>query len=92
MVIDFTAIAASCEAHWKLGNQPGIPRNFLQISDTQAAKFTSLSGKESIEREYGWLECCRTLADSELVVVPKPLGPLITHGQLIILVMDFIGG
>ena len=92
MEIDFTAIAASCEAHWKLGNRCGIPRNFLQVSDTLAAKFTDLSERESLEREYGWLEYCRPLVDLKLVVVPQPRGPLITYGQLIILIMDFIGG
>ncbi len=72
--------------------RPGIRRNFLQKSNTQAAKFLILGDKAELEREYDWLEYCKPLIDPELVVLPKPHGPLITHGKLIILVMGFIGG
>lgn len=48
--------------------------------------------KKRLRREYAWLEHCKLLVEDKLVVLPKPHGPLITHGQLTILVMDFIGG
>lgn len=43
--------------------------------------------EERLKLEYAWLEYCIPLFDGKLVVLPK-----LAHGQLTILVMDFIGG
>lgn len=92
MALDTETIKSLCEKHWNLGSQPDIPKNFLQLSETQAAKIGDLIYGDDLRHEYAWLEYCAPLVDDKLVVLPKPHGPLITHGHLSILVMDFIGG
>jgi len=62
---------------------------FFNYPDTfKAAKMTKLLDGESLEHEHGWLNYYKRLVDSELVMLPKPSGPLITSSLLIILVMD----
>ena len=92
MAVETDTIKGVCEKHWNLGNRPGIPRNFVQLSETQAAKIAGELDKAALECEHAWLNYLASLIDHTLVVLPRPHGPLITHGELTILVMDFIGG
>lgn len=92
MSVNIAAISAACEAHWQRGDQLSIPRNYLRLSDGHAAKFISVEAKEELEREYSWLNYCASVVDTSCVVLPRPLGPLITTPQLVIMVMDYIGG
>ena len=48
--------------------------------------------KEELEREYAWLEYFQSVVDPKLVVLPRPLRPLITTERLVIVVMEFIDG
>lgn len=96
MALDVPTIISMCEAHWNQdwnrSNRPGLYRNFLRLSHTLGAKIAGMLDREALKREYDWLEHCRPLVDSAVVVLPKPHGPLITHDELTILVMDYIEG
>lgn len=79
-VFDTEAIKTLCEEHWNLGNRPVIPRNFVQLSETQAAKIIGWGEEEELRREHGWLKYCTPLVvNDKLVVLPKPHNPWSAH-------------
>ncbi|TFK43941.1 kinase-like domain-containing protein [Crucibulum laeve] len=92
MSIDLKRIKEICREHWDNKDRSG-PRNFVPVSNTLAVKMARRSwGEEDLKYEHAWLEYMASNADSKRVVVPKPHGPVITHGDLNLLLMDFIHG
>lgn len=61
-------------------------KTFFNYPRVKQPRSRILSEEEGLRREYARLEYCTPLVDDKLIVLPKPHGPLIIHGQLTILV------
>lgn len=59
MAVKIDTIKSLCEKHWNLGIRPGIPRNFVQLSETQAAKIAGAFDKAALECEHAWPQLLR---------------------------------
>lgn len=92
MSIDLNAIKECCQKHWDLGYRDGVCRYFVKMSDDVAVKIGTFSDVHEFTIEYEWLKYLAPRVDPTKAMVPMPLCPLVKHGRLTLLVMQYVPG
>jgi hypothetical protein len=81
-----------CKARFDKGEIDEEPLNFVQISDVLTVKIAGIWGANQLDVKYAWLNHLVPLVDDTKVVIPRPWGPPIKHGNMTLLLMDNIPG